>query len=150
MKRVYLYIVISISALLASCDIVTSDNGKLDGVWQLRTVENLRTEQTSDGRDKAVQWAFQGDLLMLKANTGTDFTDVFCRFRHAGNTLELSTPYFSGRFLDDVNDDVAVEDATSLTIYGIYQLEERFQVLELNSDVMVLQSDSVCLHFRKY
>ena len=149
MRSVYIYI-IGICLLLASCDIVTSDNGDLDGLWQLREVENLQTGEVRDGRFDNAQWAFQGSLLVMKASTHTLFTGVVCSFRHEGNTLVVSDPHFFGRFVEGVNDDVKVADASSLHIYGLYQLEEHFQILQLDGDVMRLQSDSVCLNFCKY
>ena len=150
MRKISLYILIGVCVLLGSCDITTSDNGDIDGIWQLRAIENLQTNQTFDGRDKAVQWNFQGTLLMLRGNTETDFNEVLCRFKHEGNKLILFDPYYSGRFVEGVNEDVKVEDASALEIYGVYQLEESFQVLELNSDDMILESSSVRLYFRKY
>lgn len=150
MKKLSLYIIIGVSLLMVSCNLVISDNGDLDGLWQLRTIENLRTGQISDGRDRGVQWAFQGSLLQLCASTDTIFSDVFCSFCHDGATLELTNPHFFGRFVEGVNDDVRVEDAKYLHVYGLYRLEESYRVLQLDGETMRLQSDSVRLYFRKY
>ena len=138
------------SLLLASCDIETSDNGQLDGLWQMREIEDLQTGQTSDGRDVDAQWSFQGSLLMLHAATHARFNIVYCSFKHEGNRLQLSAPYFGGRFDPEFNDDVKVDNPEDLHIYGLYRLDEAFQVLQLDSKTMILQSDSVRLHFRKY
>ena len=37
-----------------------------------------------------------------------------------------------------------------MNVYGLYQLEEFFRILQLDSDNMQLESDKVRLTFRKY
>ena len=149
MKKLYLLIIAACFSLV-SCDIETLDNGDLDGLWQLRTIEKIKTSEQTDGRQDAVRWSFQADLLMIAAETNLPFYEIICRFKHEGQTLQVSDPHFSGRFNADVNDDPSVSDPADLKIYGLYKLNETFKVEKLKGDNMVLESDSVRLHFKKY
>ncbi len=147
MKQRYLSILtIADVLLLAGCDIHRSDNGDLDGLWQMTTEENLTTGEVSDGRDAKVTWGIQGALVELRAY---DAPVVFAKFEHTDNSLVLRDICFSGRHDSDWGDK-PVEDPADLHVYGIYRLEEYFKVMELDSNVMRLESANVRLTFRKY
>ncbi|WP_197020342.1 lipocalin-like domain-containing protein [Prevotella sp. P6B1] len=135
---------------MVSCNLDSSSNGHLDGLWQLRTIENLKTGEITDGRQNEVRWSIQADLLMMFAETHTQFTEVICRFKHEGQTLEVSDPHYSGRFIEEVGDDPAVDDPAVLNTLGLYNLNESFQIITLNSSDMILQSETVRLQFKKY
>ena len=143
MKKIAFFL---LTILLSSCHIVTSNNGDLDGLWRMRTIENLQTGEVIDGRDieRGLNWAFQGSLLMMR---GSDV--IICSFEHAGEILRVYNPYLSGRFTE-LHDDTPITDATMMNVYGLYQLEEFFRILQLDSDNMQLESDKVRLTFRKY
>lgn len=143
MKKIAFFL---LTVLLSSCHVVTSNNGDLDGLWQMRTIENLQTGEVIDGRDigRGLNWAFQGSLLMMRGD------QVFvCSFEHAGETLKIYKPYISGRFTE-THDDTPVTDASTLNVYGVYQLEEYFKILQLDANDMRLESGKVRLTFRKY
>jgi len=146
MRRICAYILVTVCFLLASCNIVTSDNGDLDGLWQMTTFENLKTGEVCDGRQigGGLNWAFQGHLLVMR---GAD--ELIFSFEHGDRVLKLYNPYLSGRFTE-TSDDTPITDATQLNVYGVYQLEEFFRILELNSSNMRLESANVRLTFRKY
>ena len=149
MKKLSL-LIITVCLSLISCDVETSKNGDLDGLWQLRTIEKLKSGEKTDGRQNAVRWSFQADMLMIDAETNLPFYEIVCRFKHEGRALRVTNPHFSGRFVEEVNDDPAVDNPEDLKIYGLYKLDESFKILELNSDNMILESDSVRLQFKKY
>lgn len=147
MKNRYLsYYLAIVSLLLTGCDIYRSDNGDLDGLWQMTTVENLKTHEVRDARDRQVTWGIQGALLELRASGARI---VYSKFEHTGNSLVLRELCFSGRGDSDWGDK-PVENPADLNVYGIYRLDEYFKVLELNSDAMRLESADVRLTFRKY
>ena len=99
MKQRYLSILtMAIVLLLAGCDIHRSDNGDLDGLWQMTTEENLTTGEVSDGRDAKVTWGIQGALVELRAY---DAPVVFAKFEHTDNSLVLRDICFSGRHDSD-------------------------------------------------
>lgn len=147
MRRKYILFCLSfVSLLLTSCDIYRSDNGDLDGLWQMTTVENLTTGEVYDARDRQVTWGIQGALLELRASGARI---VYAKFEHTGSSLVLREICFSGRGDSDWGDK-PVQDPADIHVYGIYRLEEYFKVLELDSDVMRLESADVRLTFRKY
>lgn len=148
MKHLY-YIIIGICLLLAGCDTHSSDNGELDGFWQVRTMENLLTGEVADGRDHQITWAFQGDFLMLNFDRNKGGTEYVASFIYTGDALKVHNPYFSGRFSEG-NDDTPVEDAAVLNIFGIYNLEESFKVVKLDGSDMCLQSEAMRIYFRRY
>ncbi len=131
-----------LAALLCmSCEFETSDNGDLDGFWQLRQVDTLQGG-SADMRGNGVYWAVQTDLLQAR----TSSVDVFFRFSHTSDSLFLSDPYFNDR----MSSDIKVTDPAPLAPLGINRLEERFRVVSLDGGSMVLQSDVLRLYFRKY
>ena len=146
MKKLYIIIGIGIILLLTSCRMETSNNGDLDGLWQMTTFENLTTGEVTDGRDigGGLNWSFQGRLLMMR---GAD--ELVFSFERGDGVLKLYNPYLSGRFTE-TRDDTPITDATQLNVYGVYQLEEYFRILELNSSYMRLETANVRLTFRKY
>lgn len=143
MKKIAFFL---LTALLTSCHVVTSNNGDLDGLWQMTTIENLQTGEVIDGRNVGggLNWAFQGSLLMMRGSN-----PIVCRFEHTGDILRVYSPYLSGRFTEK-HDDTPLEDTSELTVYGVYQLEEYFKILQLDANDMRLESANVRLTFRKY
>lgn len=146
MRKTMVYILLAACTMLASCNIVTSDNGDLDGLWQLTTMEDLQTGAVSDGRDvnNGLNWSFQSSLLVMR---GAD--EFIFSFEHADGLLKVYNPYFSGRFLE-AKDDTPVTDAAVLNVYGVCQLEEYFRILQLDNSSMLLESANMRLSFRKY
>ena len=144
-----------LTLLMASCNIESSDNGDLDGLWQLASVDTLTTGGHADLRGSNVAWAFQGKLLELKR------AEVWyvCKFTHADGMLTLGTLFYVDRNQEDpeVKEDSEVKDGeeersklSALQPYGINALEESFKVITLKSGTMVLESTMLRLNFRKY
>lgn len=130
---------------MAACTLETSNNGDLDGFWQLKAVDTLATGGTADMRESGLTWSFQGRILELR-DTKTVYTDILLSFQHADGHLLLSSPYI----IDRESGDTPLYDAKLLRPYGIHHITEDFQVVELKSSSMVLQSDQLRLYFRKY
>lgn len=133
------------AVLIASaCDkFHTSDNGKLDGNWQLIQVDTLQSGQSADVRQKLIFWAVQADLLQMRAQ---DHFSVFFRFKHNGNTLTLTDPVADARELSDS----IIANPSTIAHFGLSGLTETFHILQLTSSKMTLQSDLLRFHFRKY
>lgn len=147
MQRLFYFLIISIIWLLTSCDLQMSDNGDLDGFWQLCSVDTLATGQTVDMRQSQVSWAVQGSLLETRIAEGIEIgTNVVFRFEHHPDSLWLYAPYL----IDRDQGDIQVADVTVLRPFGINELEERFGILQLDGDALILQSKQLRLHFRKY
>ena len=72
--------------------------------------------------------------------------DYFFTFRFTGDSLLLTNPCL----LDRERGDVVVTDVRELQPFGINALEERFKVIMLTDDRLVLRSDSITVNLRKY
>ena len=134
MKRILFYLIIGIG-LLTSCSSESSDNGDLDGFWVLT------------GRS-GLTWSFQGKILEFR-DVNQVHHDLMAKFRHEGNLLIV----YDLRVVDrDAGDPLVTEsEMEDLRAYGINDLvEEQFQIRQLTSDDMHLESDDESLHFRKY
>jgi hypothetical protein len=121
--------------LLTACSSESSNNGDLDGFWQLT------------GRP-GITWSFQGKILEFR-DVNQVHHDLMAKFRHEGNLLIV----YDFRLVDRDAGDLPVteSEAEDLRAYGISNLEEeQFQIRQLTSDDMHLESSSESLHFRKY
>lgn len=139
--RKYIY-AIALVAMLDSCTLETSDNGNLDGLWQLRSLDSLANGSSVDMHANGVYWAVQLDLLEARDRQ----VRVLFRFNHTGDSLVLSNPYVNLRDSSDIK----VNEPAMLAPLGINSLEEHFAVKALSSGSMVLESPTLRLHFRKY
>lgn len=143
MRRLFYLFVVSL--LTVSCTLEVSDNGDLDGYWQLTRVDSLVTGNSADMRETGIFWAVQKDLLVARA-TKEPFLEVIFRFKHTSDSLILSKPHLA--FRD--SSDIIVTDASVLYRLGVTDLQEHYAVSELSSSRMVLRNNDLQLLFRKY
>ena len=144
MKRFLIYIIIGIG-LTACSDVEFSDNGNLDGFWQLSRVDTVLTGRSVDYREKGLTWSFQGKLLDVR-DVWKVYQDIVMSFNHTDNQLKTFSPFLVYR----EEGDWPIDDTDYLKPYGINRLEENYKVLELTSSEMTLESDLLRLHFKKY
>jgi len=129
-----------------SCDkFHISNNGELDGYWQLTTVDTLANGNSTDMRETMIFWAVQTDLLEIRDLTNKRPSILF-RFRHGANTLTLFSPIANNRIISDS----IIANPATLYDYGLSRLTETLQVLHLSSTNMTLQSERLRMYFRKY
>ena len=125
MKKL-IYIVLC-SALFASCQ-KADDNGDLGGFWKLLQIDEIANDTIIDKRNEDRFWAIQ--LKMITTNNGGKG-----RFQHTGDSLFV-------QMLQRPADPKAV---------GLYNHEdERFEVIILNRNSMVLRSKDAVLTLRKF
>ena len=129
--------------LLVSCDIESSDNGKLDGFWLLNQVDSLSKGTTLDYSSQRIFWSFQYDLLQL---SNLNDNTIIYRFVRNSNQLNLNNPCMFDRALGDT----LVTDIGVLRPYGVNSLNETFNIVDLSSSNMVLESPVLRLHFVKH
>lgn len=135
MKRI-IYILFAVF-LVASCQ-KADDNGDLGGFWKLLEIEDVATGSVENTKEYRRFWCIQLDLLA----TMSEDDDSYCsnyggkgRFQHVGDSLFVQM----------------IEKRTDLTKVGMLNPEnERFGVVLLNRDKMILRSDKVQLNFRKF
>ena len=130
--------------LLTSCEIEFSNNGKLDGFWQLIAVDTLATRHTSDLKTSGRTWAFQGRLLEMRDTKG-GYSDLYFSFEHRGDSLFLDSPYLSDRDADDIK----ITDVNIVRPYGVNGLKEGFEIESLSNNKLILRSKTLRLMLRK-
>ena len=132
--------------MLAACDIHTSNNGDLDGYWQLRSVDTLSSGMSCDMRDSMLFWSFQGNLLHVRDKKEEKLAKVFMRFTLSDKVMTLTNPIIDLRD----SSDLVLTDTTFLRHYGIHDMPETLKVVTLNSSTMILENRVLRLNFRKY
>lgn len=137
---------ISIILFLASCgDLVeTSHNGKLDGYWKLATIDTLATGGQKDLHNQSLFMAVQGKIMML--NNIDNGSGYIFQFNHADGHLKI----FDARVNDRGNGDPLLTSPDGLKPFGFSGLEEDFTVEKLTSGKLVLNDDTLRLHFVKF
>jgi len=145
MKR-FLYIIIGVTILMTACDKETSDNGNLDGLWQMTLMQNNTTDNAkSDMRSSGITWAFQGHILELR-DVNKVHQDIIMSFDHNGNKLKVFAPYR----VDRDSDDIIINDVALLLPYGIGSTTAEYNVIELSGSRMIIDDNVWHLEFRKY
>ena len=145
MKR-FLYIIIGVVLLMTSCDKETSDNGNLDGLWQMTLMQNDTIYNPErDMRSSGITWAFQGHILELR-DLKKGNQDIIMSFNHDGNKLKVFAPYRVNRD----SDDIVINDVALLLPYGIGNTTAEYRITELSGSCMILEDDVWHLEFRKY
>jgi len=143
MKRSLIYILSVVVALLVfqSCELETSDNGDLDGNWQLMQVDTIATGGSCNVKERQLFYAVQVRLLCLSAYNTDAESNLFFHFEHTADSLKLQSASSDGHVMYPVS---------MLRPYGINKEQEAFKIMLLNSDRMQLRSDSLLLSFRKF
>lgn len=146
MIRHYIYIVVSAVAafVFASCELDTSSNGDLDGMWRLAQVDTLATSGVNRMEGEKKYWMFQYSLLQLEDKAG-NAGSVLLRFEHNGNALRLYDSYA----YDREEGDKPLDDPSVMAPYGVNALDETFTIEALDGRRMVLSNEELRLSFRK-
>ncbi len=151
MKKL-LYLVLTATIAFSACDFELSDNGDLDGYWQLTQVDSLQTGGSIDMRPSLIFWSVQVNLLEIRNNKNVNASLLF-RFDHSGDILRIWNPIANIRTISDS----IVTDKETFTPYYIIgtlgtdnTLESVLHIRELDSERMVLKNENYQLHFRKY
>lgn len=142
MKKILLLIT-AICATLTACELEFSDNGKLDGFWQMTAVDTVATGASADMKSHRIYWSVQHDLLQAQLIDGYA---VLFRFKDTGDSLLLSSPYTNDRDRGDT----LVTDVPTLQPLGINSLTDGFRIVELNHSNMTLENSLLRLYFKKY
>lgn len=145
MKKILLLIAAT-GLLTLGCDrFHVSDNGKLDGFWKLTDVDTLSNGRSANVGHLQIFWAVQADLLEIRDIRGMN-VNVFFRFDFNDKQLTLYSPVADNREISDS----LVTDVNTIRPYGLSNLRETLQILELSSTKMTLESHTLRMYFRKY
>lgn len=138
-----IFLIAALVLTITSCEIEMSNNGDLDGLWQM-TEMKIDDNPVKDMRNTGTVIGVQFRLMNIRNSVGGN--DLYCRFVHEGNTLRI---YDFRIRIHDVSD-LPVEDVSMLSEYGIFSLDETFKIETLSESYMVLRSSRSLLKFRKY
>ena len=144
MKRILLTLPLLGLLSFSSCDLEMSDNGKLDGYWQLARIDTI----DGGGCDKVpsrIFWSVQIHLLQLSDHSGRNSTYLL-RFDQGDTHLRVYDPYLSARN----EGDKPLDDAAVLQPYGIQSLDEHFIIEGLDNKNLTLNSSLLRLQFNRY
>lgn len=128
---------------IMSCTLETSDNGKLDGFWQLQQLDSLPSNVSTNMKEQDIYWSVQRHLLEVKR---IYYYGIFFRFDNVNDSLIIYDPYMDMRDSSDIK---LTNDSLFATI-GLYSLSDSFAIKTLTSDKMILESKNRRLYFRKY
>lgn len=149
MKKAFQLLSVCLALMfVASCGdlLETSDNGKLDGYWQLARIDTLANGAETDMTGSKVFWGVQGSFFtMLDTHQSTSYGYMF-RFKHTGDSLFL----YDGRANHREVSDSLLTNVDVLRPLGVNSLMEHFCVEQLSSSRMVLRDEMLRLHFRKF
>jgi hypothetical protein len=145
--RKILYL-LALGMMIVSCELETSGNGKLDGYWQMCQVDTLTTGGVTDTRESLIYWGIQGKLLQIRYSENNVYLGegLLFRFENDNSLLTLSSPVVHHLY----ETDEPIDDVELLKPYGIYRLEEKFTIEQLDDKYMILTNDVLRLHFRRY
>lgn len=140
--------ILTLCLLVVSCELETSGNKELDGYWQMDQVDTLSTGGVADTREALVFWGVQGKLLQIRYSENGTFLGegLLFRFNQDDKHLTLFSPVIHHLY----ETDEPIDDVEILKPFGIFNLEEIFDIEELDDKEMVLTNDVLRLHFRRY
>lgn len=137
MKRI-IYIFLAV-VFLQSCQ-KADDNGYLGGFWKLLKIEDFASNTTLYTKEYKRFWSIQLDVLATASEDDNSYLYSYGgkgRFQHIGDSLFVQM--------------ITVSPSTDLKKVGLYHPEdERFEVVLLNKDKMVLRSKDLLLEFRRF
>ena len=146
MKRILTALCATVLTLTACDHFHFSDNGDLDGLWQLTQVDTLANGKTTDAREQEIFWAVQANLLEMQKIHQEEQLAIFFHFQLEGDRLTLFDPVADNRAISDS----IVTDVSTIWFYGLSHLRETLRVVELNNKRMTLESERLRMYFRKY
>ena len=149
MKRNKLrYILLSMVALfsLSACEIETHDNGKLDGFWHLEKVDTIATGGVCDMSQQKVFWSVQAMIIEVSDSSNINDKTKIYACAHRDGKLSL----FNAHKSDRTEGDPIIEDPTILQPFGISNVNDNFEVMQLTGSKMMLKSETLRLVFRKF
>lgn len=145
MRKTIQLLIMAATMTTIACTMETSDNGDLDGLWQLYATDSLDKDASTDMRQSGIYWAVQARLLELR-DVNMVLPPVLFRFENTGTRLILNHPIVNVKQLGDS----LVTDPDLLRPYGLSRLSDTLFIEHLDASRMVLETRQLRMHFRKY
>ncbi len=142
------FVAISMFAF-SSCELESSDNGKLDGFWHLESIDSLENGKTVDMSKLHVFWGIEYKLIA--ATQYDNKTErMFFRFEQTSDSLKITQAFINHGHQDNGGDIPLTEVTNDLRYYGINNLPEGFAKEALSGSKMILRSKTLRLKFKKF
>lgn len=147
--RLFVLAIVS-TLLLSSCDmIVRSENGDLDGMWYLTSIDSISNSTSIDTHGQRRTWSFQHKLVQYFNYDENNWTKtIMGRFDLKDDMLILRDPFVYNRMDGDYFLD---QDSIELLYpYGINSIPDTFIIDKLNRKELNVTSNIVRLHFIRF
>lgn len=135
-KILYIFL---FAVVVSSCQ-KADDNGDLGGFWKLLKIEDFTSATTIDTKEYKRFWSIQLRVLATSSEDDNSYSYAYGgkgRFQHVGDSLYVQM--------------ITISPSSDLKKVGLYNpKDERFEIVHLNRDKMILRSDSALLEFRKF
>ena len=157
-KRLLIHTAAALSILVTftNCENKWPDNGDLDGMWQLMSVE--QDAIVTDKKADKVYWSIRSNLVQFNDTKGTRLYSHFTRKEGSLILTDLCTP--SAHEKEGDNDEwITYDNRDILVPFGIQadpdplhpeRLTQTFHIDKLTSSTLILSTPTYTLHFRKF
>lgn len=142
------FVAISMFAF-SSCELESSDNGKLDGFWHLESIDSLENGKTVDMSKLHVFWGIEYKLIAA-TQYDNNTEAMFFRFEQTSDSLKITQAFINHGHQDNGGDIPLTEVTNDLRYYGINNLPEGFAKEALSGSKMILRSKTLRLKFKKF
>lgn len=141
MKKIIFLLTILLS--LSSCSVEMTNNGDLDGFWQMYEMQ-VDGGEIKDMRNTGNTMGVNFNIMSFRE--GGNYDCIYCRFDNDGTYLRI----YDFRVGKHDITDLPVEDPSTLNVFGIFSLDEKFKIETMTSSSMILRSERALLKLRKY
>lgn len=135
--------------VFSSCELESSDNGKLDGFWHLESIDSLENGKTVDMSKLHVFWGIEYKLIAA-TQYDNNTERMFFRFEQTSDSLKITQAFINHGHQDNGGDIPLTEVTNDLRYYGINNLPEGFAKEALSGSKMILRSKTLRLKFKKF
>lgn len=142
------FVAISMFAF-SSCELESSDNGKLDGFWHLESIDSLENGKTVDMSKLHVFWGIEYKLIAA-TQYDNNTERMFFRFEQTSDSLKITQAFINHGHQDNGGDIPLTVVTNDLRYYGINNLPEGFAKEALSGSKMILRSKTLRLKFKKF
>lgn len=117
------------------------DNGDLDGMWHLRSVEELANDSVLDVKEKQIYYSFQLRLINLRRSSLS--YSLVGRFNHEQDSLTLHSFVLLNK-----EDQQATKE--ELKPFYLENTQSKFGIVKLNKKQLIIRSNEQELCFKKF
>ena len=146
-KQGCLVLLLLLLLIVCNCESKWPQNGKLDGQWQLINISDRDTQQTENVKAKKLFYRFQLELLMLTDLSNFEYGTYIGRFIYEKGDSKFTIREMNIRNNNGDSGIPATEE--QLKPFGL-QGPGTIEILELESQKMVLGTTETVLEFRKF